>query len=834
MAEASTTELTVTPKELGKHLRSVRRKKGLSLSEVARGAGLSRRELVAYERGKVPIPESDLWVLAGSCGVDVAELVPSTTSTELVLAAQPATSIGDTVAQLRRNHEDPGITPYLGTLHKLQALPPGKRIPVKDRELDAIAVALGGTPASIEQKLQDVLRVSPDEAERLRAMIVAPPGGRRKPKAIAAASAPVPDPTPAPAPAFAEPTFSEAPATPTPSAAPTYEEPVQTLPVDPAPFLDTPLEAGAGHNVDVFEELARLPEPLPLGDPAGPVPDLLAPPTGIFSDDTFAASPFAPANVGAPPEGAVELVDSTPGALTTPTAFGLAADAPPIDVAMRAGSDHWDVAAPPLTPRAPETEPAWETNGWQPPEPPGAETGAPVTFWEGTDDWTPIEDDPATPEAQVDDAPAVAETELVAETVETPAQTPWASDWEPTPWVPAEPVEARADTDPWTADEWPRELAGDDGPWEHEPDPEAVSTGFYVDWGTSETEPAQPEAAETPAPAWDTAPQAVWDTVDTADALDTAPQPVWDTTDTADAPDAAPPVWDTADTVDTADTLDTADTVETIEETDTPAAVPVDVEEPEPQPAWDTVDTVDTIEETDTDTDMPVDVEEPDEEALPPISWRADALALPAPVEVEPVATVEPETFEPETVEAFVTAGPDWQLGNALPLVEVRGQGALVMRRADERWALADVTTAPDFVVEVDVDFRSGPGLGVLFRASTDDEGRMSGYSFDIDPIYDGGGYLVRQWQADRELWNPIARVGAADPTSMYGPLTVRLVVTGDHLAALVNGVQVLTVENLKQASADRGREAADGDRVGVQAWSSSDLVIDILRVAEH
>jgi hypothetical protein len=67
----------------------------------------------------------------------------------------------------------------------------------------------------------------------------------------------------------------------------------------------------------------------------------------------------------------------------------------------------------------------------------------------------------------------------------------------------------------------------------------------------------------------------------------------------------------------------------------------------------------------------------------------------------------------------------------------------------------------------------------------------------------------------------------------MYGSLTVRLVLTGDQLVALVNDVEVLTVENLKQASADRGREAAAGDRVGVQAWSSSDLVIDTLRVAE-
>src|SRR5437773_9498747 len=103
MAEASTTELTVTPKQLGKHLRSVRRKKGLSLSEVARGAGLSRRELVAYERGKAPIPESDLWVLAGSCGVDVGELIPDHGALELEAGPE---SIGDTIAFLRRGQQN--------------------------------------------------------------------------------------------------------------------------------------------------------------------------------------------------------------------------------------------------------------------------------------------------------------------------------------------------------------------------------------------------------------------------------------------------------------------------------------------------------------------------------------------------------------------------------------------------------------------------------------------------------------------------------------------------------------------------------------------------------
>ena len=126
---------------------------------------------------------------------------------------------------------------------------------------------------------------------------------------------------------------------------------------------------------------------------------------------------------------------------------------------------------------------------------------------------------------------------------------------------------------------------------------------------------------------------------------------------------------------------------------------------------------------------------------------------------------------EPEPRESFVVAGAEWVLGNAVPLVEVRSTGSLVMRRADERWALADVIASTDFAVEVNVDLRSGPGFGVLFCADLDDEGRMSGYSFDVDPVYEGGGYLVREWRADRELWNPIAHVAAPDLAGMNGIL---------------------------------------------------------------
>jgi hypothetical protein len=68
----------------------------------------------------------------------------------------------------------------------------------------------------------------------------------------------------------------------------------------------------------------------------------------------------------------------------------------------------------------------------------------------------------------------------------------------------------------------------------------------------------------------------------------------------------------------------------------------------------------------------------------------------------------------------------------------------------------------------------------------------------------------------------------------MYGDLVVRLVVDSERLVAYVNNVEVMTVEGLNQASIDRGRDAPTGKRVGVQAWSSSDLVVETLRVADR
>jgi transcriptional regulator with XRE-family HTH domain len=56
------------------HLKALRRAHGLSRAQVARSAGLSRRELRRAERGR-KVSAAELRSIAGSCGVDVVDLL---------------------------------------------------------------------------------------------------------------------------------------------------------------------------------------------------------------------------------------------------------------------------------------------------------------------------------------------------------------------------------------------------------------------------------------------------------------------------------------------------------------------------------------------------------------------------------------------------------------------------------------------------------------------------------------------------------------------------------------------------------------------------------------
>ena|SRR5436190_8798919 len=740
-----------TSKQIGRHLRDVRRRKGLSLSEVARGAGLTRRELNAYEKGKIPVPDSDLFVIAGSCGVDVTELRPETAPLALEYAPEP----------------EPAPVP----------------------------VAPMAMPSSIEDTVNFLRRPQPGDAPAVSEI-----GARWRARALAAGSEPLPNPVEAAWPPVVESID--------PRDAVQWPDDVGIA----APAAASVAEPSPAEPVDVFEELARLPEPSPL-PLDGDAPDLFAPPPEFAEDDAFAVPPpgtaeqFDEGYDDWSPSGTHDAYDDTiePVLVEMPNApvaaeFTSAADAPPIDVVPRAEyASPWDtlaaprhggapVGAPPVAPFFPPSEPepsmepaaAWPLPGTLGGDAPADAVVTPFDAgqWASVDTGT---DGTGTVDTGTVDTGTVDTGTVDTGGVDTRTADAWT-------YADTEPSTVDAGFGQWTPPPTPPAEPDPGAPWAHEPDPEATSTGFYVDWGEPDEAAPEPEAWEALAPPADPSPLETFTPVQ--------PEP-----------------------------------------------------KPEPEPAFGPREYVDVEAAPEPERVLAA------ADALPTISWRpqwddaplpvaaAGVVAATALVAVEELTVTAPEPqFVPEPEpqpappreEHFVVAGSEWELGNALPLVEVRSTGSLVMRRADERWALADVHAATDFALEVYVDFRSGPGFGVLFRAETDPEGRMSGYSFDIDPVYEGGGYLVREWKADRELWNPIAHVAATNPQELHGLVAVRLTVDDDRLVASVNGDHVLTVDSLKQASTDRGREGAAGNRVGIQAWSSSDLVIDELRVAEH
>jgi len=224
---------------------------------------------------------------------------------------------------------------------------------------------------------------------------------------------------------------------------------------------------------------------------------------------------------------------------------------------------------------------------------------------------------------------------------------------------------------------------------------------------------------------------------------------------------------------------------------------------------------------------------------LAPISWSLVPPEAPeaaaasddaVPLEGDDDADPEETPVAPDA--QFVAAGTDWQIGGIFPATAMADDGTLALRRADVRWALADLVADDDFTTRASVDFTSGAGFGILFRVSVDDTERISGYSFDVDPIYGGGGFLVRQWHDNRQHWKPLAHAPVADPTRLYGHHTIEVQLRADQLTATVDGEVVLTVRQLSRCSIDSGREPCRGTRLGVQAWSTTEVTVDRLLLA--
>lgn len=131
---------------------------------------------------------------------------------------------------------------------------------------------------------------------------------------------------------------------------------------------------------------------------------------------------------------------------------------------------------------------------------------------------------------------------------------------------------------------------------------------------------------------------------------------------------------------------------------------------------------------------------------------------------------------------------------------------------------LANGSQGSDYLISTDANLSSGNGYGVFFRASENENGRIEGYTFQYDPGYGGGQFIMRKWVNGYELWPPFA---TAKPPAGFDwhnvERQIQVDVQGDTFTAFVDGEEVLAAQD------DSYKEG----QAGLRAWSSSKACFD-------
>ena len=153
---------------------------------------------------------------------------------------------------------------------------------------------------------------------------------------------------------------------------------------------------------------------------------------------------------------------------------------------------------------------------------------------------------------------------------------------------------------------------------------------------------------------------------------------------------------------------------------------------------------------------------------------------------------------------------------------EVDDQGRLTNTSNGEGRIFTDYS-GDDFQMNIDVaQLTQGQGYGIWFRASeTGEDEDINGYTFQYDPGYGSGAFLLRKWEDGRES-SPFGRVNAPD-YDWNAVHNVSLHVEGDIFTAFIDGEAVVTGSD----------DTYQTGEVGFRTWGSSRSYFDNITIEE-
>lgn len=131
---------------------------------------------------------------------------------------------------------------------------------------------------------------------------------------------------------------------------------------------------------------------------------------------------------------------------------------------------------------------------------------------------------------------------------------------------------------------------------------------------------------------------------------------------------------------------------------------------------------------------------------------------------------------------------------------------------------LANGSEGADYTIAAKANIAKGNGYGVFFRTSENEKGRIEGYTFQYDPGYGGGQFIMRKWVNGYELHPPFAT--AKPPAGFTWHNTDRQVevdAVGNVFTVRVDGNEVLVGKD----------DSYPTGGAGLRIWNSSQACFD-------
>lgn len=157
------------PARVGWHLQRAREAAGLSAGEASASTGLTVATIADLEHGRRLLSVADHDRLAGAYGVERSALIPPRTPVVVDEAAR-VIRLGEREAGL--GAEDDVLASYLSLVYDVRGARPGKRIPLRDEDLDTLSAVVGDDPDQIEGRLVELMGCTHDEVRGLGALLL--------------------------------------------------------------------------------------------------------------------------------------------------------------------------------------------------------------------------------------------------------------------------------------------------------------------------------------------------------------------------------------------------------------------------------------------------------------------------------------------------------------------------------------------------------------------------------------------------------------------------------------------------------------------------------------